>query len=684
MQTSENEGPLMKLETALIQGTRFPVHSLNTLVIGSGAAALKAALSLYELGQHSVAIVTEKWGGGASNNSGSDKQTYYKLSVSGSIPDAPGEMARDLYDGGCMHGDIALCEAQHSVQAFFELVQLGVPFPHDRFGGYAGYRTDHDQRGRATSAGPLTSHYMFEALAKQVVKRNIPILDRHQVIALFAEPKGEGRQVVGAAALDLTSLERDNFGLVLFNAVNIILATGGPGGLYERSVYPEDQFGSIGIALQIGAIAHNLTESQFGLASLKHRWNVSGSYQQVIPRYVSTDTAGNDPRDFLTEHFPDMGTMATAIFRKGYQWPFDPRKIAGHGSSLIDLAVYKETILRGRRVYLDFMHNPAGGGVFAEFEWGAVSMEAREYLEKSHAMQATPIERLAHLNPQAIDLYRAHEIDLAHDLLEIAGCAQHNNGGLRANVWWESNMRHLFPVGEVNGTHGVYRPGGAALNAGQVGALRAAMYIAARYRSAPPALSDFVSGIRRKLDAILEQAAKWLSAGTQRGQGTAMECRSEIQRRMSRHGAQIRTASEIGRAISDAWHSLEEIEARGRIVHREELPGAFRTSELALTHAVYLEAIGEYVARDGKSRGSYLVRDPDGDQCCMTISDDWRYSLADQEAFVSRHILELEVDSDRKVHKKWIPVRPVPVVDRWFENVWREYRNGTIFEEAES
>ena len=242
-----------------------------------------------------------------------------------------------------MHGDIALCEAQHSAQAFFELVQLGVPFPHDRYGGYPGYRTDHDQRGRATSAGPLTSHYMFEALAKQVVQRNIPVLDRHQVIALFAERKGEGHQVVGAAALDLASLERDNFGLVLFNAVNIILATGGPGGLYERSVYPEDQIGSIGIALQIGAIAHNLTESQFGLASLKHRWNVSGSYQQVIPRYVSTDAAGNDPRDFLTEHFPDMGTMATAIFRKGYQWPFDPRKIAGHGSSLIDLAVYKET-----------------------------------------------------------------------------------------------------------------------------------------------------------------------------------------------------------------------------------------------------------------------------------------------------------------------------------------------------
>ncbi|HOS38496.1 MAG TPA: hypothetical protein PLG31_02085, partial [Spirochaetota bacterium] len=56
---------------------------------------------------------------------------------------------------------------------------------------------------------------------------------------------------------------------------------------------------------------------------------------------------------------------------------------------------------------------------------------------------------------------------------------QHVNGGLCGDIWWESNVRNLFPVGEANGSHGVYRPGGAALNAGQVGGLRAAQMIAA-------------------------------------------------------------------------------------------------------------------------------------------------------------------------------------------------------------
>jgi succinate dehydrogenase/fumarate reductase flavoprotein subunit len=667
---------------ALIQGIRIPVFSMNTLVIGSGAAALKAAVGLHDRGQHSLAVLTEKWGGGTSNNSGSDKQTYYKLSLSGSIPDSPREMAQDLFSGGCMHGDIALCEAQHSAQAFYELVQLGVPFPHDGYGGYPGYKTDHDRRGRATSAGPLTSRYMFEALAQRVAEKHIPVFDHHQAIALLIEEQGAMKRVVGAVALALEALERDNHGLVLFNAVNVILGTGGPGGMYELSVYPEDQIGSIGIALKIGAAAHNLTESQFGLASLKPRWNVSGSYQQAVPRYLSTDAQGKEEREFLNDHFPDMDAMATAIFRKGYQWPFDPGKIAACGSSLIDMAVYRETILRGRRVFLDFLHNPVGGGAFRAFDMAGLAPEARDYLRKSNALQATPIARLEHLNRPAIDLYRSYGVDITQEYLEIACCAQHNNGGLRANRWWESNVKHLFPVGEVNGTHGVYRPGGAALNSGQVGALRSAMYIAAKYPSGPPDVPLFVAGVERQIAAILEQIARWSAGPAQTEQSQYGAYAREIRRRMSRHGAQMRNSDDIRPAIDDAWRALSGVEAGVRIEKRNELPMVFRTAELALAHAVYLEAIGEYADRGGKSRGSYLIPDPTGDQICGWTGNDWRFSLTDKDAFVNRHILELTVGSDRRVHKQWVRVRPIPMPDDWFENIWKEYLDGTYFEES--
>ncbi len=671
----------MKTGVISIQAIQCPIHSVNTLIVGSGAASLKAAVSLYDRGQHSIAIVTEKLGGGASNNSGSDKQTYYKLSLSGSLPDSPMDMAGDFFAGGCMHGDIALCEAQHSAQAFYELVQAGVPFPHDRYGGYPGYVTDHDPRGRATSAGPLTSHYMFEALSRCVAARGIPVLDRHQVIALLVDKEEKPARILGAVALNLDGLKRENYGLVLFNAVNVILGTGGPGGLYEWSVYPEDQAGSIGMALRIGATAHNLTESQFGLASIKHRWNVSGSYQQVMPRYLSTDKDGNGEEDFLAEFYPDVATMAGAIFCKGYQWPFDPRKIAAYGSSLIDLAVYHEINGRGRRVFLDFTHNPSGGSSRDKFSVSKISPEASEYLRKSDALQPTPIERLTRLNRKAIDLYRDHGIDLSKEYLEIAVCAQHNNGGLCANHWWESNVRHLFPVGEVNGSHGVYRPGGTALNAGQVGALRAAIYVERKYRAEPPGVTKFIESTATQITDVLARIHYALDGDPSTARAGCAGQVGAIQRRMSRHGAQIRNAEEIQGAVEDARRTFEEVMTELRAGSRHELADYFRTCDLALTHVVYLEAIAEYVRQGGKSRGSYVVLEADGDEQCGRLGGDWRFSLVKADAFVSRHILEITVGSGLRISRSWTPVRPIPRLDPWFESVWRDYLDDKYLDE---
>lgn len=115
----------------------------------------------------------------------------------------------------------------------------------------------------------------------------------------------------------------------------------------------------MGILLEAGAAAKNLTESQFGIASVKHRWNLSGTFQQCLPRYLSADQDGGNEREFLNDYFDTPRQLLTAVFLKGYQWPFDPRKVEAQGSSLIDLLVYQETVLKGRRVYLDFMHNPS-------------------------------------------------------------------------------------------------------------------------------------------------------------------------------------------------------------------------------------------------------------------------------------------------------------------------------------
>ena len=127
-----------------IGGWKIPHFKTSAAVVGSGAAGYNAADTLYSLGMKDVLIVTEGRMMGTSRNTGSDKQTYYKLNLSGGVKDSVYDMANALMRGGSMHGDIALTDAALSARGFFKLVGLGVPFPMNEFGEYVGYKTDHD------------------------------------------------------------------------------------------------------------------------------------------------------------------------------------------------------------------------------------------------------------------------------------------------------------------------------------------------------------------------------------------------------------------------------------------------------------------------------------------------------------------------------------------------------------
>ena len=208
--------------------------SVQNIVIGSGAAGLAAALRLAQGGQAGTVIVTENLNAGTSRNTGSDKQTYYKLSLAAGDPDSVRDMAEDLFDGQCVDGDQALCEAALSVRGFMSLVDLGVPFPCTEYGEYMGYKTDHDRGRRATSAGPYTSRMMTEALEAAVRQRQIPIYDHTRALKLLVKDN----RVHGVLCL---KQHASGASFVIFWAANIVLATGGPAAMYLDSVYPQSQ-----------------------------------------------------------------------------------------------------------------------------------------------------------------------------------------------------------------------------------------------------------------------------------------------------------------------------------------------------------------------------------------------------------------------------------------------------------
>jgi hypothetical protein len=114
------------------------------------------------------------------------------------------------------------------------------------------------------------------------------------------------------------------------------------------------------------------------------------------------------------------------------------------------------------------------------------------------------------------------------------------------------------------------------------------------------------------------------------------------------------------------------------VLSGHDLPKAFKALDLSLTHAVYLEAVSEYLDRGGKSRGSALVPDPSGRKPHPLLGDRWAFSLTDPSDFVSANILEVRLDKRGRVHKQWVPVRPVPPAEGWFETVWNDFMKDGI------
>ena len=593
----------------------------DTIVIGTGCAGYNAADWLYDLGRRNIAVMTEGVDMGTSRNTGSDKQTYYKLSIASDGGDSVKEMAETLFAGGGMHGDTALVEAACSVKAFMKLVMLGVPFPTNEFGEYVGYKTDHDPRQRATSCGPLTSKLMTEALERSVNRKGVTILDHTQAIKLLTE----NNIIVGVAAVDTQNGEYR-----VYACNNVILATGGPAGIYQHSVYPEGQTGSTGLALEAGAFGQNLSEWQYGLASIKFRWNVSGTYQQVLPRYITVSPDGAE-REFLPEYFGTPQEALDMVFLKGYQWPFDVRKT--NGSSRIDMIVHGE-IQRGNRVYMDFRANPAG----LEGGFDKLSGETWRYLKNSEAIFGTPIERLNKMNPLSVKLYKDHGIDLYNELLEVAVCAQHCNGGIAADTNWESNIKGLYVAGEAAGTFGVYRPGGSALNASQVGSMRAAEHIAQKK-----------PGAERRISANLPD----ISFSNISNVGEKLTYSRQA---MSRHAAFLRNPAKM-KELQDELINIHKRFWRDTTVSAcHELPALYKYYDTLTTQIAVLSAMIISAEVFG-SRGSGLTHG----------------SIGGAENYAENAVV-MTGNCVSRIEK----VRQIPEGGGWFETVWNDFnrRNG--------
>jgi succinate dehydrogenase / fumarate reductase flavoprotein subunit len=659
-------------EFVTAHGFRLPVRRCGALVLGSGAAGLRAAVELKRR-DVDVVIATQSAFGGTSACSGSDKQTLHTANGADKGDDFRA-MADALGAAGAMDEDTAYVEAVGSPRALASLQFMGLPIPQDRLGGVLRYQTDHDEVGRATSCGPRTSRLMVQALAREAMRLEVPVFNNTTADRILVAPSPT-RRAAGLLAIRPKHRTEDNpLGLAVFLCDSLVIASGGPGELYRDSVYPRQCFGSLGLALEARLEAVNLTESQFGIGTSRDAfpWNLSGTYVQSMPYVFSLDHRGEE-RNFLSDYYRTTSELASNIFRKGYQWPFHASRMLDFGSSLFDLAVFRET-QAGRNVFMDFNRNPLAVPRDAGFDLESLDKDVRAYLQNSGALLEKPIDRLFKMNPLSIELYKRYKYDITRNPLEFAINNQHMNGGLAVSTWGATSLEDCYAIGEAAGTHGVTRPGGAALNAGQVFGTRCAEHIASKRnaRALSPLERDFIEGGLSDILAVLRPESPI----------RADAIRSEVQARMSDHAGIICTAADVETSLADASALNRAIRQRGVAFEGAyEAARALQWRQMAIASEAVLAALSFYVGRGGGSRGARTVCSPDGDKVPLARTgplEEFRFR-SERVEDRSEQIL-VRLDGDKFI----CSTRPVRRHDRsqrpFFERDWPDFLTGAIFD----
>ena len=298
--------------------------------------------------------------------------------------------------------------------------------------------------------------------------------------------------------------------------------------------------------------------------------------------------------------------------------------------------------MKGRKVFLDYTRNPSD----LSSDFSSLGEEAYDYLKRSGALCGTPIERLRIMNPLAIDLYMQHGIDLSKEMLEIRISAQSHNGGILVDSNWKSDFDNLYAAGEVAGTFGAYRPGGTALNSGQVGSMRAARHIASTRK-------EIV--VPEEMTAVERDAVSGFSLPIyDGGKIPASDIGEKFRIRMSHVAGVIRDITGMEKLKEDLEDIVENYPDRVSL-NRDSLPETYFTvyDQLVASLAV-VSAMLESGKRYGSSGGSIVI----GSSEC-TVKGGSRLITAKR----SEHFLSYPEDAEA-----------VPSVRTWFENDWAMYR----------
>jgi succinate dehydrogenase flavoprotein subunit len=389
----------------------YRTHVTNVLVIGSGAAGLRAAIEADRAGVQ-VTVIGKR-----------QRLDAHTVLASGGINAVLGTRDRedswqqhfaDTVKEGYFLGDPRVVEilVTEAPDAIRELSEWGCPFAltdegniDQRFFGAHRWR-------RTCYAGDYTGRAVLQTLAKKTSDLGIPILEDHYVSSLLISDGA----CFGAFAFDLHSGDRTTF---LADAV--VLCGGGHTRLWRRSSSRRDEnFGEgMYLGLAAGSEVMDMELVQFHPTGMVAPAGMEGT--------------------LVTEAVRGEGGRLMNVNGERFMQRYDPQRMELSTRDRVALANYTE-IIEGR--------GGPNGGVF---------------LDISHRDKNYILKRLPRMYRQFIE----HQmLDISKDPMEVAPTAHYSMGGLVVEPQTHgTEVAGLFAAGECTaGMHGANRLGGNSLS----------------------------------------------------------------------------------------------------------------------------------------------------------------------------------------------------------------------------
>lgn len=364
----------------------------HVVVVGTGAAGLAVAL---RLSSKPVTLITQA-------RLGFEAATAWAqggIAAALGADDAPELHAEDTLaaGGGLSEPDVALAVARAAPACIDWLAQLGVRFDQAANGGLAlGLEAAHRRRRIVHAEGDGTGAIALNELVRAVrATPSITVVENLRAVELIVDD---------SAVTGLRCSSADEAKPKFIPARQIVLATGGLGGLYAQTTNPLGAVGSgLALAARAGAVLRDL------------------EFVQFHPTAIAT---GADPMPLATEAI--RGEGAVLVNSRGERFMADIPGAELAPRDIVARAVFSE-LTAGERVFLD----------------------ARAALG----------QRFANRFPAVTAVCRKTGLDPACDLIPVQPAAHYHMGGVRVDAQGRSSIEGLWACGEVasTGLHGANR-----------------------------------------------------------------------------------------------------------------------------------------------------------------------------------------------------------------------------------